>query len=191
MIQLAAQFAERPDVRYGLTAMCVGLGQGGSVIWENPHYNGKKERAADMTDYSTIDFSPLAALAGDDEVVTHSYVRDIRLASGKVLALITLDNGRDHTARTRSARPPCSSSKTARRADARGPPARSTPSASPASRTSSPPAPTCRRSARSAKDNARRWASSGTWCSASSASSACRRSRSSTGSRWAAASRSR
>ena len=42
MIQLAAQFAERPDVRYGLTAMCVGLGQGGSVIWENPHYDGKK-----------------------------------------------------------------------------------------------------------------------------------------------------
>ncbi|KRA23416.1 acetyl-CoA acetyltransferase [Microbacterium sp. Root61] len=43
MIQLAAQFKERPDVRYGLTAMCVGLGQGGSVIWENPHYNGKKK----------------------------------------------------------------------------------------------------------------------------------------------------
>jgi acetyl-CoA acyltransferase len=38
MIQLAAQFAERPDVRYGLTAMCVGLGQGGSMIWENPHH---------------------------------------------------------------------------------------------------------------------------------------------------------
>jgi acetyl-CoA acyltransferase len=44
MIQLAAQFAERPDVRYGLTAMCVGLGQGGSVIWENPHYNGRKRK---------------------------------------------------------------------------------------------------------------------------------------------------
>ena len=42
MIQLARQFEERPDVRYGLTAMCVGLGQGGSVIWENPHYNGRK-----------------------------------------------------------------------------------------------------------------------------------------------------
>lgn len=42
MIQLAAQFAERPDVRYGLTAMCIGLGQGGSVIWENPHYKGEK-----------------------------------------------------------------------------------------------------------------------------------------------------
>lgn len=44
MIQLAAQFAKRPDVRYGLTAMCVGLGQGGTVIWENPHYTGKKKR---------------------------------------------------------------------------------------------------------------------------------------------------
>lgn len=42
MIQLARQFEERPDVRYGLTAMCVGLGQGGSVIWENPHYDGSK-----------------------------------------------------------------------------------------------------------------------------------------------------
>jgi acetyl-CoA acyltransferase len=44
MIQLAAQFRERPDVRYGLTAMCVGLGQGGSVIWENPYFDGKKRR---------------------------------------------------------------------------------------------------------------------------------------------------
>jgi acetyl-CoA acyltransferase len=35
MTQLARQFAERPDVRYGLTAMCVGIGMGGSVIWEN------------------------------------------------------------------------------------------------------------------------------------------------------------
>jgi acetyl-CoA acyltransferase len=42
MTQLAAQFAEQPDVRYGLTAMCVGLGQGGSVIWENPAYKGAK-----------------------------------------------------------------------------------------------------------------------------------------------------
>ncbi|GAA1505889.1 3-hydroxyacyl-CoA dehydrogenase/enoyl-CoA hydratase/carnithine racemase [Agromyces terreus] len=50
-----------------------------------------------MTDYSTIDFDSLVALAGDDEVVTHSYVRDIRLPSGKILALVTLDNGRDHT----------------------------------------------------------------------------------------------
>ncbi|MDQ1571253.1 MAG: hypothetical protein QOF79_1927 [Actinomycetota bacterium] len=32
-----------------------------------------------------------------DEVVTHSYVRDIPLPSGGTLALITLDNDRDHT----------------------------------------------------------------------------------------------
>ena len=42
MIQLARQFEMHPEVRYGLTAMCVGLGQGGSVIWENPHYKGAK-----------------------------------------------------------------------------------------------------------------------------------------------------
>ncbi|MEO7123538.1 MAG: thiolase family protein [Lacisediminihabitans sp.] len=43
MIQLAAQFKEHPEVRYGLTAMCVGLGQGGSVIWENPHFDGSRK----------------------------------------------------------------------------------------------------------------------------------------------------
>lgn len=42
MIQLARQFEQRPDVRYGITAMCVGLGQGGTMIWENPHFDGKK-----------------------------------------------------------------------------------------------------------------------------------------------------
>ncbi|NKY40452.1 thiolase family protein, partial [Cellulomonas septica] len=38
MTQLARQFEEHPEVRYGLTTMCVGLGQGGTVIWENPHH---------------------------------------------------------------------------------------------------------------------------------------------------------
>ena len=42
MIQLARQFEEHPEVRFGLTAMCIGLGQGGSVIWENPNYKGNK-----------------------------------------------------------------------------------------------------------------------------------------------------
>jgi len=41
-------------------------------------------------------FDELTAMSGD-EVVTHSYVRDVTLPSGKTLALITLDNGRDHT----------------------------------------------------------------------------------------------
>ncbi len=41
MNQLAHQFESHPEVRYGLTAMCIGLGQGGSVIWENPHFNKK------------------------------------------------------------------------------------------------------------------------------------------------------
>jgi 3-hydroxyacyl-CoA dehydrogenase/enoyl-CoA hydratase/carnithine racemase len=49
-----------------------------------------------MTDYADIDFTPLQELAAD-EVVTHSLVRDVPLPSGKTIALITLDNGRDHT----------------------------------------------------------------------------------------------
>lgn len=49
-----------------------------------------------MTNYDEIDFSPITALT-EGEVITHARLRDIRLASGKVLALITLDNGRDHT----------------------------------------------------------------------------------------------
>ncbi|MEU5400494.1 acetyl-CoA C-acyltransferase [Streptomyces sp. NPDC005963] len=40
MTQLARQFEEQPQVRYGLTTMCVGFGMGASVIWENPHFNG-------------------------------------------------------------------------------------------------------------------------------------------------------
>ncbi len=40
MTQLARQFEEHPEVRYGLTTMCIGIGMGGTVIWENPHFEG-------------------------------------------------------------------------------------------------------------------------------------------------------
>ncbi|NIH88207.1 acetyl-CoA acyltransferase [Amycolatopsis granulosa] len=40
MTQLSRQFAEHPEVRYGITTMCIGLGMGGTVIWENPAYDG-------------------------------------------------------------------------------------------------------------------------------------------------------
>ena len=41
MLNLARTFEEKPEVRYGITTMCIGLGMGGTVIWENPHF-GKK-----------------------------------------------------------------------------------------------------------------------------------------------------
>jgi len=47
-------------------------------------------------EFAAADFDGLLALS-DDEVVTHAYVRDIPILQGKTLALITLDNGRDHT----------------------------------------------------------------------------------------------
>ncbi|WP_027346342.1 thiolase family protein [Hamadaea tsunoensis] len=45
MTQLARQFAEQPEVRYGLTAMCIGIGMGGTVIWENPRWSQAKQPA--------------------------------------------------------------------------------------------------------------------------------------------------
>ncbi|HVW42205.1 MAG TPA: thiolase family protein [Amycolatopsis sp.] len=43
MTQLSRQFAEHPEVRYGLTTMCIGIGMGGSVLWENPAYDGSEK----------------------------------------------------------------------------------------------------------------------------------------------------
>ena len=42
MIHLMHEFAENPKAKYGLATMCVGLGQGGSVIWENLQGNSEK-----------------------------------------------------------------------------------------------------------------------------------------------------
>jgi acetyl-CoA acyltransferase len=35
LAQLAYGFRERPDVRYGMTALCIGMGMGASLVWEN------------------------------------------------------------------------------------------------------------------------------------------------------------
>ena len=42
ILNLARTFEEKPDVRYGITTMCIGLGMGGTVIWENPQWKGGK-----------------------------------------------------------------------------------------------------------------------------------------------------
>ncbi|TSA47532.1 MAG: thiolase family protein [Actinomycetales bacterium] len=41
MINLARSFEEHHEVRYGLTTMCIGLGMGGTIIWENPYFTGR------------------------------------------------------------------------------------------------------------------------------------------------------
>jgi acetyl-CoA acyltransferase len=38
ILNLAEGFKEHPEVRYGITTMCIGLGMGGTIIWENPNY---------------------------------------------------------------------------------------------------------------------------------------------------------
>ena len=42
ILNLGNAFKEHPEVRYGITTMCIGLGMGGTVIWENPNYKGDK-----------------------------------------------------------------------------------------------------------------------------------------------------
>ena len=42
ILNLARTFEAQPEVRYGVTTMCIGLGMGGTVIWENPHFKGAK-----------------------------------------------------------------------------------------------------------------------------------------------------
>ncbi len=40
ILNLANSFKAHPEVRYGITTMCIGLGMGGTIIWENPHFQG-------------------------------------------------------------------------------------------------------------------------------------------------------
>jgi len=55
------------------------------------------DQSSNLTQTTDLDqFADLKNMS-DDEVVTHSYVRDIPISGGKTLALVTLDNGRDHT----------------------------------------------------------------------------------------------
>ena len=110
MNQLARQFEEDPSVRFGMTTMCIGLGMGATVIWENPHHAGYGSRRRSRHHHhhrdwsrsmSAADFRQLADLF-PNETVTHSYVQDIELpavngTSPGTFALVTLDNGLDHT----------------------------------------------------------------------------------------------
>ena len=41
MTNLARELEAHTEVRYGITTMCIGLGMGGTVIWENPHWTEK------------------------------------------------------------------------------------------------------------------------------------------------------
>ncbi|AEH09265.1 MULTISPECIES: thiolase family protein [Protofrankia] len=58
MTQLARHFADRPDVRYGLTAMCVGFGMGATTIWENPHFTGNAGATSGRSAASTAARTP-------------------------------------------------------------------------------------------------------------------------------------
>ena len=98
MTQLARHFEQRPDVRYGLTTMCIGIGMGGTVIWENPHRQRLRLASVPHDHHRNRRTSAAGAAPLPEEIVTHSHVRDVDLPGGAGrMALITIDNGRDHT----------------------------------------------------------------------------------------------
>ena len=55
MIHLARAFRVHPEVRYGLTTMCIGLGMGGTVIWENPHFSARWRRQRETDELAATD----------------------------------------------------------------------------------------------------------------------------------------
>ena len=101
MIHLARTFREHPEVRYGLTTMCIGLGMGGTVIWENPRFIRSRQLGEGGGEVSPEELTALVELAAqtaDGEVVTHALSRDVTLPhAGSTAVLITLDNGHDHS----------------------------------------------------------------------------------------------
>ena len=55
-MHLMHAFEAHPEVKYGLTTMCVGLGQGGTVVWKNLMRNGdkaKKEKESEPEEKET------------------------------------------------------------------------------------------------------------------------------------------
>ena len=110
MIHLARTFREHPEVRYGLTTMCIGLGMGGTVVWENPRYQSdgddprtpaarRRHTGASLDRRAaTVRSTQAAAAAAEGEVVTRALSRDVALPhTDRPAVLITLDNGQDHT----------------------------------------------------------------------------------------------
>lgn len=49
-----------------------------------------------MSSSTKENFASLAAMV-PDEIITHSLIEDVRLPSGATIALLTLDNGFDHS----------------------------------------------------------------------------------------------
>ena len=202
MTQLARQFAEHPEVRYGLTAMCIGLGMGGTVIWENPHYDRHERRGVTRRD-------DMPAASRTRSSRRRSCATSTCPGGAGTAALITLDNGLDHTKPNTFGpaglrQPRRRARRGARRAtdvvavavtgkpfifavgaDLNGDAAGRTPRAGAASIGRArppglPPAAATRRSRRSRSSTARRWAAaSRSRCTATTAPSppACRRSR--------------
>ena len=190
MTQLARQFEEHPEVRYGLTAMCIGIGMGARRHLGEPPPRRLRPGGRGMSDTATTGRTPRPARRGrhPHPGARHRPARrrrhpgaghpGQRLRPHQAQHLRPADHRRaaGHRGRAAASAPR---------------PARSRPSASPASRSSSPSAPTSRPSPRRpARAGPRGRPAPATPRSRRSWTCRCRPSRSSTARPWAAAWRS-
>ena len=77
MTQLARQFEEQPQVRYGLTTMCVGFGMGAHGHLGEPALRRRQQVS------TTAELLKGAAELFPDEVVTQAHVRHLDLPGGR------------------------------------------------------------------------------------------------------------
>ena len=76
---------------------------GGTVIWENPHFDAAAADPGAVAAQPVSGWGPgmtgatTPAAGGREEVVTTSHLRLVDLPGTGTVALITLDNGLDHT----------------------------------------------------------------------------------------------
>ena len=97
MTQLARHFADHPEVRYGITTMCVGLGRAARSSGRTPTTTGRPERMTRAPPIPTEHAARRVIRSPTRSSPTPS-VRDVDLPGGAgTAALITLDNGFDHT----------------------------------------------------------------------------------------------
>ena len=179
MTQLARQFEEHPEVRYGMTAMCIGIGMGAAVIWENPHHADYGQEVAACASRGT----PSTRSSPAPRCAT-SPCRAAR-APWRSSPSTTASTTPSPTRSDRRPSPVCSTQWPGCASAPR--PASSRRSASPASPSSSPWAPTSRPSPRRpAASRPSRSPGPGMPRSAPSWTCRCRRSRSSTARRWVA-----
>ena len=105
LAQLAYGFGERPKARYGLTALCIGMGMGAAVVWSLSLRAPRRARPA-LTALTALGLPPVPSrtvpLAQHRQrrprnaMTLETGLARVESEQGPI-ALVTIDNGEDYT----------------------------------------------------------------------------------------------